>query len=300
MNTNDVENSNSRRPADPESSSSVTSYSEQNSPAEQTEEQLDHAARTELLAEENRRLRSEYTRAQQSKYRRTAIGLAAVGCLAVLGGILFPNGREVLFTLGATGLFGGILTLYLTPTKFVAADVGERVYTAMATNERAIADELGIASEQLYVPDENTARLYLPQSADFVIPDARDGPIIVNDESRGLLLEVTGAALFEEFERALTGELAETPTVLAEQLADGIVEQFELATAIDSDVDLEDGRATFEVTESAFGDLDRIDHPIVSFLAVGVAVALDRSVSVEVTADDKTTDWLVTCRWAAD
>ncbi len=260
------------------------------------DDEVDSAARAELLAEENRRLREEYVRARQTRYRRTAYGLAAVGCLAILGGVVFPADRETLFALGATGLFGGVLTLYLTPATFVAADIGERVYTALATNQRAIVDELGLSGEQVYVPWGTTVRLYVPQQPGLEPPGDHDGPVLVDDAHRGLLLETTGALLFEEFERAMTGDPAETPAPLAVQLADGVVEQFELASAVGSDVDDEECRATFEVSGSAFGDLDRFDHPIVSFLATGVALALERPVTVDVDAADGT-DWLVTCRW---
>lgn len=261
--------------------------------------QLDDAARAELLAEENRRLRSEYVRAQQAKYRKTALGLGIVGLLAVLGGILFPEGQEVLFALGATGVFGGILTLYLTPGQFVTADVGERVYAAMAANETAVANELGLAETRLYVPDsEHAARLYIPQHSEFETPVDQDGPIVVADDSRGLLLEATGSYLFDELERVLTGDLSETPATLAEQLADGVVEQFELASTVEPDVDAGDGRITFDVTDSLFGDIDRIDHPVVSLLAVGIAVGLQKPVSIVVTQDDE--NWLVTCRWETD
>lgn len=264
----------------------------------ETQNDLDRAGRAELLAEENRRLRAEYARAQQARYRRTAAGLAVLGLLAVLGGLVFPDGREVLFVLGATGLFGGVLTLYLTPGQFVSADVGERVYAAMAANEAAIAGDLGLSELRVYVPaDGSTARLYLPQRATFERPTDPDSPVIVDDESRGLWLEATGSFLFEEFERALAGGLADAPPLLATQLADGVVEQFELATAVEPDVETEGGRASFAVSGSAFGDVDRIDHPVASFLAVGFAVGMDRPVRVEVTADDGRADWLVTCRW---
>jgi len=262
------------------------------------EDGLDHAARAELLAEENRRLRAEYARAQQARYRRTAAGLAAIGLLAVVGGLVFPNGREVLFVLGATGLFGGVLTLYLTPGQFVTANVGERVYAALSANEDAIAGELGLSELRVYVPaGGSTARLYVPQRSSFELPADPDGPILVDEESRGLWLEATGSFLFEEFEQALAGDLADAPPSLAAQLADGVVEQFELATGVEPDVETDGGRASFAVSESAFGDVDRIDHPVASFLAVGFVVGIDRPVHVEVTAGDGRADWLVTCRW---
>lgn len=260
--------------------------------------QMDHAARADLLAEENRRLRAEYARAKRSRYRRSALGLAVIGLLAVLGGFVFPASREVLFALGATGLFGAVLTLYLTPGQFVTADVGERVYAAMAENEAAFVAELGLSDRRIYLPTgDNAARLYVPQHSDFELPDAGDSAVIVDETSRGLLLEATGGYLFEEFERALSGDLAMTPAPLATQLADGIVEQFELAASVEPDLDVTDGRITFGVDGSVFGDLDRLDHPVVSVLATGLAVGLDQPVSVDVTAGEDRTDWLVTCRW---
>ncbi|ADB60098.1 hypothetical protein Htur_1207 [Haloterrigena turkmenica DSM 5511] len=256
------------------------------------------AAQVELLADENRRLREEYVRARQSRYRATAIGLAAIGAVAVLGSVAFPDAREVLVALGATGLFGALLTYYLTPSRFVAADVGERVYTASTANVAAIGDELGLRDERVYLPGEAApARLYVPQHADYSLPDERAGPIVVDDDSRGLLLEATGAELFRPFERALTGDLAADPTPLAAQLTDGLVEQFELARSAEADVDAGDGRATIAVSDSAFGPIDRFDHPIPSFLAVGFAAGLEEPVRLEIAPGDDRADWLVTCRW---
>lgn len=272
-------------------------------PAADTDREDELAAQVDLLQDENRRLREEYVRARQSRYRATAIGLAAIGLVATLGGLLFPDTRDVLVALGATGLFGAVLTYYLTPGQFVAADVGEYVYTAGATNTAAIADELGLRDERLYVPGTTTpARLYVPQQPEYSIPDERldAGPFLVDDDSRGLLLEATGADLFREFERGVTGELAITPSVLASQVTDGLVEQFELAGSADADVDAAAGRATIAITDSSFGDVTRFDHPIPSFLAVGFAAGLDRPITLEVTPGDERADWLVTCRWTVE
>ncbi|QFU82257.1 hypothetical protein [Natronorubrum aibiense] len=288
MSSNDVEMAEPRSPTTNETDSETTD----------SDEQLELAAQVEVLTEENRRLREEYVRARQSRYQATALGLAAVGIIAALGGVLFPDARDVLVALGATGLFGAVLTYYLTPSQFVAADVGERVYTAGATNVAAIADELGLRDDRVYVPGKTVpARLYVPQNTAYSVPDDEAGPIVVDDDSRGLLLEATGAELFDEFEQAVTGAIATEPAALASQLTDGLVEQFELAQRADADIDAADGRATISITGSAFGDIDRIDHPIPSFLAVGFAAGLDQPVTLEVTPGDDRADWLVTCRW---
>lgn len=262
-------------------------------------DRVERLAQVELLAEENRRLREEYARTRQSPYRRTASGLAILGLVAALGGLLFPDGRDVLFALAGTGLFGGLLTYYLTPARFVPADVSERIYATMAANEAALAAELGLTDDRRYLPtgDSRLARLFVPQRTEAEPPSTLSAPFVTDEDHRGLVLEATGTALFRAFERTLDGELATSPDVLGRQLADGLVETLEFARSADPDVDAEDGRATVSITESGFGDIDRFDHPIASFLAVGFAVGLERPVALEVVTAKGQADWLVTCRW---
>lgn len=266
-------------------------------------------AERDLLAEENRRLREEYTRARHAQYRRTAAGLVLVGAVAGVAGLVFPDSRAVLFALCATGVFGGTLTYYLTPERFVAAEVGGTAYDAFAANVEAIVDELGLSGDQVYVPREDATgdpvRLFLPARADHELPapGALDAVFVVpeDDGHRGVSLRPTGASLFEEFERVLAGPLAGEPETLAGQLADGLVEQFELAARATPDVDPGGGRATVGIGGSAYGGLGRIDHPIVSFLAIGFATGLGRPVRVETAnGEDRGYESLVTIRWSTD
>lgn len=266
------------------------------------DDRLEVVAQLEMLAEENRRLRKAYADSRRSQYRHTAYGLVALGLIAILGGLLFPNGRQVLFALAGTGLFGGLLTYYLTPDQFVAADVGERIYASMAANTEAFVDELGLREDRIYVPtgDSTIARLFVPQRADYEIPEDVSTPIVTDGRRRGLLLATTGTGLFREFERTLDAELASTPGVLGEQIADGLVEVLELARVANVDVDGNEGRATVAIAGSTLGPVDRFDHPIASFVATGFAAAIDRPVTLEVVAGDDRADWLVTCRWNVD
>ncbi|ELY97764.1 hypothetical protein [Natrialba aegyptia] len=253
----------------------------------------------ELLAEENRRLRAEYARTRRTTYRRTAFWIAAIGVVAVGGGLWLPDARQVLFALGATGLFGGVLTYYLTPSRFIPADIGERVYATGATNLLALADELGLREEYHYLPssDSRPPRLFVPQRTDSDIPDDRSGPIVTHAAERGLLLEPTGSGLFTEFERALNGSLPTAATQLATELGDGVAEQLALTDRVETSVDPDDGRATVTIESSAFGDVDRFDHPIASFFAIGFAEGLDRPVELEIDPGEKSTEWLLTYRW---
>lgn len=238
------------------------------------------AVELERLAEENRRLRRAYARSRRARYRRTAAGLVALGGVGLVGGSVFVDTRAVLWALGATGLFGGLLTAYLTPERFIAASVGESVYASLAANGRAIVDELGLTGTRLYLPVEATppsARLFVPQHAAFDLPgpDRLDERFVTEPEAaRGLVLEPTGAALVEDF-----------------------VADLELVDEARPEV-VEPGRLTLGVSGSAFGDLDRFDHPVESFLGVGLAVGLGGPVEVDlVDVESNRYDAVVVATW---
>ena len=272
-----------------------------NDMAEKTSvDQEELATRLAITEAENERLRQEYAHARQTEYRRTAVGLGVVGVLAILGAFLMPGSRTILFALGGTGLFAGVLTLYLTPEQFIAASVGEEVYTALAENESAIVSELGLADDRIYIPsDENdVVHLYVPQDANAAIPapEALDSVFVIENGTRGLALQPTGTTLFTEFDRALTDEISRDPHELADQLVDGLVEPFELIQRATADVG--DDRLTIAVKGSVYGDITRFDHPVPSFIAIGTARALATSVHIDVRAGDtERADHLVTCTW---
>jgi len=54
---------------------------------------------------------------------------------------------------------------------------------------------------------------------------------------------------------------------------------------VDTSVD-DGGRVTVEFTGLAYGRIDRIDHPVCSLVATGLAVGLDAPIRVEVDKTD--------------
>ena len=261
-------------------------------------------AQLELLREENERLRDEYSQAKQARHKRTAIGLGGIGIVAVLGAFLFPAERTVLLALGATGLFGGLLTWLLTPERFVAASVGEQTYAALADNFDRITAALGLQDDRVYLPVDHDGQtriqLFVPQHAEYDLPDpdAMSTPFVVpeNGRARGLAVRATGDELRDDIARSVPGEFATEPAMILEQVADGLVEQFELADSIT--VEASDGQATVGVTGSVYGDLDRFDHPIPSTFGATLSNQLDTAVSVSIQpAKDRRADVLVTCEW---
>jgi hypothetical protein len=299
------------------SSDALESTDDDRDPESPDETIADLTAQVELLAEENRRLRTEYVRARQNAHRRTALGLFVIGALAVLGGVAFPRSSNVLFALGGTGLFASVLTYYLTPEQFVAAETGERVYAALAATGEELVAELGLRDDRVYAPVRATddavadVRLFVPNRSDFAVPDREqlDSLFVVTERERerGVSLSPTGGGLYREFESSMVEDLAERPTDLAVQLADALVEGFEIVESASAGGDPEGGereqgsaggRVTVEVAGSVYGPVDRFDHPIASFLAVGMAANLDAPVWLDVTPDeDGPADYFVTCGW---
>jgi len=259
------------------------------------------AAELEVLRTENQRLRAQFQQAKQTRYRRTILAFAAIGLIALAGGLLFPDVRVLLVTLGGTGLFGAILTYFLTPEQFHAATVSERLYESAASNAESVIDELGLQDHRVYVPaGADGSRLYVPSHREFSIPDtdALRSLFVVTDDDRerGAAFRPLGAGLYEDFETARTP--ADDLSTVAAQLSDGIVEQFELARGVDGTVDATAGEARFEISGSTCGPIDRFDHPVVSLLASGLAIHLDKPVTVEYPTE--TTDPTIRCVWETD
>jgi hypothetical protein len=265
--------------------------------ADEPQEVGELAARVETLEAENERLRNAVAAAQRRRYRYTAVGLGALGTLAVLGAALFPTIQTVLIALGGTGIFGGLLTYFLTPERFVAASVGERIYGTLADNEAAIVADLDLQGDPVVVPASGSAapaRLFVPEVTETDVPDAAElrAPFVTG-ETNGLAVEPTGTALYESLADA-AGTLPDNAASIAATVGDALVEQFELVDGVDIDTD-EEGRVTMAIDGSAYGAVDRFDHPVASLLATTLAVELETAVSVDVESADRV-DWLVICR----
>jgi hypothetical protein len=290
--------------------------------SEQSEEQLtkttqdqELAVKVDLLAAENRRLRELVAATQQTQYRNTAIALGSVGIICGALGLIIPAVAEVLFALGGIGVFGGVLTYFLTPERFISADVGQQVYAATAESFERLCRDLGLSDKRIYIPapetemsdtqsaetqpSDSVGRLFIPQTTDTEIPDweSLNSSLLVEHGQRGLSLSPTGGKLFTAVTRSLTEPLGSTPEVICEQLSDAIIEDFELAQQISYEADSADGRVSVQIQSALYGDGTRFDHPIVSLLAVGLARGLERPIEPTVTAKEPLS---ITYRWESE
>lgn len=263
------------------------------------------SARAERLAEENRQLRDanerlRATHTHRTWHRQSGWSLLFLGTLSGLGGIVFPETRSLLFAIAATGLFGGVLTYSLSRDRFLPATVCDRIYTAIADTRSTLAAEQDLSGVPVYVPDDDGgASLFIPADSEHEGPDGDDDSPVPTSLEHGVTLIPTGAELAQEFERTAPNALSNAPSTLATRLADAVVEQFELARRVELATTVSDGRGRIavEISGSALGDVDRFDHPITSFLAVGLAAGLERPVSLEVSPHADTADWLAVYRW---
>ena len=262
----------------------------------------------ERLRERNRRLQATYERARTAQYRRTAFGLTLLGLVGVAGAAVIPSLRDVLLVLGATGLFGGLLTYYLTPERFVAASVGRGIYETMAEDRAALCAELGLTEERVYVPvgdDRTRVRLFVPQYESYEVPSAdalAETLVVPADEAgRGATFTPTGRPLYESLLEALPGDPPNAPVALAQQVSDALVEQFELVERTQVESASESDRLTIGVDDSVYGPPERFDNPVVSVYAVALASQLGTPVSVEVTpVEEQRYEYSLTFRWDPD
>lgn len=251
---------------------------------------------------------------------QVAFSFGAIGTLAALGGLLLPGSRTVLFALGGTGLYAGVLLPYLAAETTVPSSAVEGVYDTLVEDVATLGRDLDLGGAGIYTPSDpavgtnpnantdfdgaedrsdRSASLVVARGADSAIVGEADiDSLLTTANERGVSLSPTGAPLVAEFERSLPGALADDPEELLTQLLDGLTKRFELIEHATMAVDRADSRARVEVPEGICGPVDRFDHPVVSFLGVGLATGLGTPVSVRATETDAgQAAYRIVCTW---
>jgi len=277
-------------------------------------------AMIDLLEYENRQLRRHVTDARRHQYRGVAGGLLVVGIACGLLGFTTSEGTDVLFALAGIGIFGSVFTYYLTPDRFISADIGNQVYAATAQSYEQICADLGLSDRRVYVPLnehfeadkreeveelpewQSDVRLFIPQKANSEPPQPevlRNSAFIVSPktETNGLSITPTGEGLFYAFMTSLNEPLGDDPRTLHRQLSEAMVEDFELVRSTNVDIDPQDGRMSVRFSETLYDYRSRFDHPVVSFFAVGLGVGLGRPIDTRITNTDPLT---ATFRWESE
>lgn len=247
-------------------------------------------ARLTSLVAENSRLRADHdAQVRGSRLRRAALVIGALGVVFGLVGVAFPELRTVAISLAGVGLFTSVLLYYTTSERFVSLHVAERIHDPLAEGREALVGTFGVADRRVYVPisdDPPRARvLALPAGADVppvtavesVVVDAAAG----GEPTDGLSFRPSGEELFATYAPRLDEDIDVQPDELGTELAEVVVEEFELAADIEVEAELDAGRLRVDVVDAAFGPATRFDHPIASFFGTGFAVVLREAVRVD-------------------
>lgn len=252
--------------------------------------------RLERLQARNEQLEKETDRFSRYRPRFIALGFVGVGLLSFLAALSVPEGQTVLFTIAGIGLFAGVLTRTVAHGHFVESQDAERVYGACAANYSAIVADRADSTSRRYLPDaQNRIRLLVPDDSTDV-PKTLDQSTTIGKTQQGVVLEPIGNPFVREVKREAATDLTSVVATV-EQLADALEDRFEFVASADPVVDMDAGRVSVAISGSAFGAVDRFDHPVASILAVGLANQLEQPVRLEVTDDTDRGEWLVRCEW---
>lgn len=259
-----------------------------------------------------RRLLEEQTsEGRRSRAVVLTVGLTALGVLAVASGVAATETTAldaalgpVLLSVGAVGLVGGVLSWVLVPHRAVTGATARGVYRSLATNQDALLSVFDLSADPVYVPTgrdpttEPVESVRLLALADGATPPSTVDPhrTVLGDgpSNRGVALRPCGTAFLATFGRDLTGAPSDQPERLAAQLADAAVESVDLARTVRVEPTSADDTLRFRVRDGVFGSTGR-DNPVGSFLASGLAVVLERPVSLSTDRTDGS-EAILTCR----
>ncbi|MCZ7397299.1 MAG: hypothetical protein O8C59_02160 [Candidatus Methanoperedens sp.] len=119
---------------------------------------------------ENEKLRSDHRTAKKNEYKETGYALIIFGTLT-LGMSYFTYNNTILASIllfaGIGTTYIGILSLFLTPEKFVRKDILEQSNLSSIAVINNIIQELQIYSKGIYVSAKGQIRVILPLRPDF-------------------------------------------------------------------------------------------------------------------------------------
>jgi len=239
-------------------------------------------ALVDVLQTENRRLRSDRGHTQKTSYQKTALSLAAVGLVAVIGGIVFPDVRSVLFATGTIGVIGSVMTWHLRPAKTVPIELCEGIYQSASMTLTDIRTDLGLEAVAMYVSFGNRVRGVIPPNRDSTVPDDLAHAFPTDHKgSKYLTFTPSGLSLVHEIEKIRITDKPQDFVTTVEAVAEGIVEHLEVADKVAISQESENSDLRISVDDPAFGPLTDIDHPVVSTLACAAVQSCDEPIIIE-------------------
>lgn len=122
------------------------------------------------LERENERLKAEHSRAKKNEYRNTGYALIIFGSVAIAVSYFTFNNTALASILLFAGLgttYLGIISLFLSPERFVSEKILEKSNLSSIIVINNIIQELQIQSKGIYFLSENEIRVIIPLRSDY-------------------------------------------------------------------------------------------------------------------------------------
>lgn len=126
------------------------------------------------LERENEKLMAEHVLAKKNEYRNTGYALIFFGALTLAISYFTYNNTSLASILLFAGLgtaYLGIISLFLSPERFVREEIMERSILSSIIVINNIIQELQIYSKGIYILVDNEIRVILPLRADYKLPE---------------------------------------------------------------------------------------------------------------------------------
>jgi hypothetical protein len=142
----------------------------------------------------------------------------------------------------------------------------------------------------VYVPVSDQTRGFIPRDRDFEVPENLSHVFPGSTSgSEGMTFTPSGQEMTREVDEIRTTQASDTTLGAVEQVADSLVEHFEVVDQITVEKSTVVREVIISVDEPAFGPLSRLDHPVVSALACAAAQTVDSPVVVDSVEDTRVT-----------
>lgn len=238
-------------------------------------------------------------------YRGGAVLLLVVTVVSGGGATFYPSASEVLTALAGIGAFGAVLCMVLSSGFRHPVEVSRSLYGATVADRAAIVNHFAATGHRAYVPTSERpvdARFYVGGTMDQPVPPVEelDSVVVDADRHRALSLVPTGRGLARGFEPSVT-DLPDEDRAVVQALLEGVTDYYELAesTGLERIAGLDGAerkRVTVRVRGETVGHAGELDHPVQSFIGVGLAVATGTPVESESTVKEGAT--YLTFEWS--
>jgi hypothetical protein len=204
------------------------------------------------LERENERLRAQHGLAKKNEYRSTGFALIFLGALTLAISYFTYNNTKLASILLFAGLgttYLGIISLFLSPERFVREELMEKSILSSIIVINNIIQELQIYSKGIYILADNEIKVILPLRADYEVPKEISQRTFQVGEpsSMALVLSPLGYSLMQMAEKK-----GADWSDLTQALNDVLVEGLELAHSVEV---IQDRDITVKVNEPVYINL---------------------------------------------